>query len=270
MDRKAMIAAVFDRSAATYDSVGVDFFTPMGRDLVAYAAVRSGERVLDLGTGRGAVLFAARGAVGESGAVTGLDLAPGMVERARADAAARGLFNVVVAIGDAEQPKFPAGSFDVVLGGLLVFFLADPAAAVQRYREVLAPAGRLGFTTFGLQDPHFEAAMQALGRFVDAPMPDRGERQGPFSTPEGIHDLLDRAGYRDVRIEDRTYASQFRDGAHWLSWVWSHGGRIVLERIPEERRDAAADAALTALKPARVRDGSYVIRNDVRFTLGRT
>ena len=44
----AMIGT-FDEAAASYDSVGVDFFTPMGAELVRRAAIRPGEHVLDVG-----------------------------------------------------------------------------------------------------------------------------------------------------------------------------------------------------------------------------
>jgi len=93
---KQSIAAVFDRSAASYDQVGVDFFTPAARDLVARAAVRADERVLDLGAGRGAVAFAAAATVGSSGCVVGVDLSSKMAELTQAEARARGLDNVTV------------------------------------------------------------------------------------------------------------------------------------------------------------------------------
>jgi ubiquinone/menaquinone biosynthesis C-methylase UbiE len=50
------IVDVFDRASADYDAVGVDFFTPMGAALVSAASPQPGERVLDVGCGRGAVL----------------------------------------------------------------------------------------------------------------------------------------------------------------------------------------------------------------------
>lgn len=86
---KQRTAAVFDRSAASYDQVGVDFFTPATRDLVARAAVRAGERVLDLGAGLGAVAFAAAATVGSSGRVVSVDLSSKMAELAQADAGLR-------------------------------------------------------------------------------------------------------------------------------------------------------------------------------------
>ena len=95
---------MFDRAADTYDQLGVDFFTPMGRDLAALSGLRAGERVLDLGAGRGAVTFAAAEAVGADGEVCAIDIAPSMVERLRDDVRERGLSTVQVSVGDAEAP----------------------------------------------------------------------------------------------------------------------------------------------------------------------
>lgn len=268
-DAKTAIAAVFDRSAATYDQVGVDFFTPIGRDLVHRAALRPGERVLDVGCGRGAVLFAARDAVGELGAVTGIDLSAQMVALTRAEVVARGWTGVSVEVADAEEPPYPPGSFDAILAGLVIFFLPDPRAALRRYAELLADGGRLAFSTFGPNDPAFEAAMKTFASFAPEPMPDRDERQGPFATPEGIADVLRECGYRDVDTGELTYDSHFADAEHWLSWAWSHGGRALLERVPAAALAEATRAAFAALDPARSPDGGYTLRTTVRFTVAR-
>lgn len=268
-DPKAAIAGIFDRSAPTYDQLGVDFFTPMGRELARRAALRPGERVLDVGCGRGAVLFAAREAVGASGAVTGIDLAERMVALTRADVAARGLSGVTVQVGDAEDPAFAPGSFDAVLGGLVVFFLTDPHAALRRYAALLAPGGRIGFSTFGPNDPAFEAAMKTLAGFVPEQVPDRADRQGPFGSSEGIAGLLAECGYAQVETTETTYESRFADAHHWLSWAWSHGGRALLEKVPAVSLPEAARAAFAALEPAQTPAGDYVLRTVVRFTVAR-
>ena len=268
-DPKTMIAGIFDRGAATYDSVGVDFFGPMGRDLVGHAALAAGERVLDLGCGRGAVLMAARAAVGDSGSVAGIDLAAGMVELTRADVERAGWRNVSVVVGDAEDPPFEPGSFDAILLGLVIFFIPDPVAALRRYAGLLGPGGRVAFSTFGPSDPTFDAAMKALGSFVPGPLPDRAGRQGPFTSPQTIVQLLVETGYREIETVERTYESRFRDAEHWLRWVWSHGGRAVLERVPAEAMDAATEAAFAALEPARAEDGGFVLHSPIRLTRGQ-
>lgn len=62
-----------------------------------------GERVIDVGSGAGLDSFVAARAVGDEGAVVGVDMTPAMLERARANAAAAGLDNVEFRQGFAEQ-----------------------------------------------------------------------------------------------------------------------------------------------------------------------
>ena len=57
MDQRARVAAVFDGAAETYDRVGVDLFQPIAARLVEELQPRAGERVVDMGCGRGAVLL---------------------------------------------------------------------------------------------------------------------------------------------------------------------------------------------------------------------
>jgi ubiquinone/menaquinone biosynthesis C-methylase UbiE len=266
--RKATVAAVFDRGATDYDRIG-EFFTPIARDLVGAAGVTIGDRVLDLGCGRGALLFAAAAAAGPAGRVTGIDLAPQMVALTAAEARARGLTNVEVSVGDAERPQFAAGSFDAVLASLVLFFLPDPMSALRRYAVLLAPGGRLGFTTFAGNDPNFEAGMRALGAYIAQPHPPRDERQGPFGSRERITELLEAAGYESPAFSERSYETRFADPDEWLRWVWSHGGRATIEQVPPERLDEASDAAKRAFAGARTEAGDYAIRTAIRCTVSR-
>ncbi|HTJ32375.1 MAG TPA: class I SAM-dependent methyltransferase [Dactylosporangium sp.] len=96
-------------------------------------------RVADLGSGTGSlsVLLAEAGYE-----VAGLDLAPRMVEAARAKAAAAGV-DVRFEVGDAAAPPWAAGEFDVVLVRHVLWALPDPDAAVGRWVRLLRPGGRL-------------------------------------------------------------------------------------------------------------------------------
>ena len=168
-EAKSRTAGIFDRAAATYDQVGVDFFGSFGERLVQLAALSPGERVLDVGCGRGAVLFPAAAAVAPGGSVLGIDLSAEMVSRCAADAAARGLDDVEVRVGDAEAPEVPAGSFDAVLAGLVLFFLPDPGAALDAYRVALKEDGRFAMTSFGPEDERFGPVFGAVAAHIPAP-----------------------------------------------------------------------------------------------------
>ena len=134
---------------------------------------------------------------------------------------------------------------------------------------LLAPGGRFGFTTFAAQDPNFDAAMRALGGFVPGDLPTREERQSPFGSREGIVELLTANGFADPEIDEMTYESRFTGADHWLTWVWSHGGRYMLERVPAGRLEDAVGAAKAAFEPARTPDAGYAIRTEIRFTIAR-
>ena len=103
-----------------------------------------GERVLDLACGTGAVAeaVAARGA-----AVTGVDLAPALIETARERAAERGL-EIDYRVGDAEQLDFPDESFDAVASVCGIMFTPDHAASARELARVTKPGGRIAIANW--------------------------------------------------------------------------------------------------------------------------
>jgi len=117
--------------------------TPAAR-LVNHAGVRSGQRVLDVacGTGVVAVTAARRG-----GRVTGLDLTPELLERARENAEIAGV-EIDWHEGDAEELPFKDAEFDVVLSQFGHIFAPRPLVAIGQMLRVLKPGGTIAFATW--------------------------------------------------------------------------------------------------------------------------
>ena len=120
--------ALFNKVSPDYDS-GPGYFAYFGRRLVELADIRVGACVLDIASGRGAVLFPAAARVGTGGEVVGIDLADAMARATSGEAARRGL-NARVSVMDAEELTFPDESFDYVTCGFgMMFFLTRIAAS---------------------------------------------------------------------------------------------------------------------------------------------
>lgn len=268
--RSAQVAAVFDRAAATYEAVGVPWFDPIAEQLVAELAPRPGERVLDVGCGRGGALWPLAQAVGPAGAVTGLDLAPGMIEATHADVQARGLVDVVqLHVMDAAAPDLPAGSFDLIASSLVLFFLPEPLSALRAWRDLLAPGGRLGVSTFAERDPLWVALDDLFTPHLPPQLLDArasGSR-GPFASDEGVAALFAEAGLTGVRTTSSEVTARFDNVEHWVAWSWSHGQRVMWECVPEPERAPLQAAAARMLGSAPTReDGKLALTQRVRFT----
>lgn len=265
--RKAGVAGVFDRAAATYDQVGVDFFGRIGEILVRRTAPQAGERVLDVGCGKGASALPAARLVGPTGSVLATDLAPAMVDALRRRAG--DLPWLTAQLGDAEQP--PAGPFDVVQASLVLFFLPDVAGAVDRYRVALAPGGRLGFTWFGEPDHRWDAVQQALASLVPAEQrpPARPGAQGPFASLALMHDFLAEHGWGEVTTETHRLEQRVRDADHWFEWSWSQGYRFLLEMIEARGQMARARELVDPLLAELADDDGIPWRAEVHCTLAR-
>ena len=263
------VAALFDAVADDYDQTGIDFFAPIAAGLVAELDPRPGETCVDLGCGRGTVTLGLAERVLPDGSVVGLDLSPGMVAHARALLAGRG-FEVDLRVGDAAEPGLPPGVADVLASSLVLFFLPEPAAALARWVELLAPGGRIGLATFGDQDPVWDAVDKEFGPWVPPMMKDPRVvgPDSPFSSDEGMEQMLRDAGAVDVRTGGFRLAVRFGDVAGWERFSRSTGQRAVWARVPQDEVAGLVARAGAHLDRARDEDGNVVVWQDIRYTLG--
>ncbi|GGM18199.1 MULTISPECIES: class I SAM-dependent methyltransferase [Micromonospora] len=155
--------------------------------------------VLDVGTGTGQ---AAMVLAGLGHRVTGIDLAEGMLERARRHAAAMA-DGPVIRHGDAVHPDFPAASFDAVTSRYLMWTLREPEVAVANWIRLLRPGGTVAVVDSTWFPDGLPETPGGLADHYD----DQVRAMLPLAAAQSIDQtvaVLEKAGLDDVTVTPLT------------------------------------------------------------------
>lgn len=252
MKSKELFPALFSRHAEAYQRRLEDI---MARDeargrrrVIELAAARPGMRIIDLACGPGNLTRRLAPQVAPGGEVVGVDLAPGMIELARAAGIANARFEVM----DIEQLSFADASFDAAVCGHGLQFAPDLARALREARRVLKGGGRLAASV--PVDAVKELVWELLDSVVDRWLPPAPEVIDQQPTRAAVRDLgafrkaaLD-AGFTSARVEVVEEVVVWPSAEHLVSMCmgwWDFAAR--LEGIDPLRRDAFTKDAIATL-----------------------
>jgi SAM-dependent methyltransferase len=177
-----------------------------GELLLAAAAPRPGEHVLDVGCGCGSMTLRVAQAVAPgAGTATGIDISRTMIDKARLRAAEARLGHVGFELGDGQTADLGSARFDLAISRFGVMFFDDHTAAFANIRTAMRPGGRLAFLCWDERErnEHWTLPFNALaphlglGRPVTRP-------NGPFALadPGYVEAILGHTGWSDIHISE--------------------------------------------------------------------
>src|SRR3990172_10515409 len=163
---------------------------------VAFASLREGETVLDLGSGAGFDCFLAANKVGKNGQVIGVDMTPEMIEKARENARKGNYENVEFRLGDIENLPVADNSVDIVISNCVIVLSPDKRRVFSEAFRVLKPGGRLMISDIVLLRRLPDFIKNSIEAYI-------GCVSGAMIKGEYIREIK-AAGFHDVKIINET------------------------------------------------------------------
>jgi SAM-dependent methyltransferase len=171
----------------------------------AFARLRPGETVVDLGCGGGLDVLLAAAKVGLAGKAVGIDMTPEMIERARRNAERQGVANAAFHLARIDRLPLPDASADCVISNCVINLAPDKSAVFREVHRVLKPGGRLAVSDIALKKPlppELAADMMAyvgcIAGAVSVEEYERGLRDAGFQAVQVVDTCRDLNAYAKV------------------------------------------------------------------------
>jgi ubiquinone/menaquinone biosynthesis C-methylase UbiE len=206
-------------TAGNFAKMGMEL-TIVGELLCEAVPVLAGDRVLDVGTASGnTALSAAR----RRARVTGVDITPAQLERARIRAAAEGL-DIDFREGDATALEFEDASFDIVMSTFGAIFAPDPQKTAAEMARVCRPGGKIAMANW---TP--EGMLGKLFRILARYSPQESQVDLPVSWGEEAV-LKEQLGIYISQLEINRQLVRFRSpsSSHWVEFMKTYFGPAIL------------------------------------------
>jgi len=256
----------WDKAVPFYERYWQQQLEPAQARLLVMAALRRGERVLDVACGTGLVALRAAALVGREGEIVGTDISDNMIECARQAASEKMLSQTRFIRMDAEALTLPANYFDAALCALGLMYVPNPEIALAQMLQTLKSGGRAVAAVWGERR---HCGWAEIFSIVDA----RVESEVcPLFFQLGAGDLLQQtfahAGFHEVASQRISTILHYASADSALGAAFA-GGPVALaySRFNAQEREAAHAEYLSSIAPFR-RGESYDIPGEFVIVRG--
>ncbi len=205
---------VIKSAAEVYDEFYLPaLFGAWGPRVVAAAAVKAGNRVLDVACGTGVAARAAAEVVGSGGSIVGLDVNEGMLDVARQHSTV-----IEWRAGHAESLPFDDNSFDAVLSQFGLMFFEDRIKALQEMYRVLKPGGKMAVAVWDTLEntPGYADVVAILQRLFGEDYANGLRAPYVLGNTTELKALFDDAGIVGAQIDTQPYEATFPSIEDWM------------------------------------------------------
>src|SRR5467141_3728736 len=191
-------------------------------------AIRSGDTVLDIGSGSGTDVLYACLKTGPSGKVYGLDITPAMIAKARRNIERIGAKNIEILAGDATEIPLPDSSVDVVTSNGVLNLVPDKVAAFAEIRRVLKPGGRLQLADIVVQEDVGTVCGLNPQLWADC--------IGGAAVESEYLEMIKSAGFSDVRVLKRLdyFAKSSSESTRRITKTFGAESVVVAAQKPKD------------------------------------
>jgi len=177
---------------------------PLGNQALTKLNLSNDAKVLDIGCGCGATTLSIAKMVSH-GEVTGVDISVPMLQQAKTLAKNKNINNIEFKVTDVQVDEMPTNNYDFAFSRFGVMFFEDPLQAFRNISQSIKENGMLSFVCW--QEPSLNPwqslSIQVIKSYLEIPTPPL-RSPGPFAFQEKeyVHEILEKSGFSNIKIED--------------------------------------------------------------------
>ncbi len=242
---------------ANYNRLTDLMYQHFGDKTIERAALKPGERILDVGCGCGATTLKLAKLLAPGGDITALDVSTVMLAIAREKTKSAAV-PIKIINADAETYELDSASFDVMFSQFGLMFFANPVAAFVNFHRALKPNGRIAFVCWRGPElnPWYITPFEAVRHYMpemEAPNPDAPASPFSFESREKVEKMLSDAGFVDVQLESFETTIRMGDGdlESCVDYVAAFNGPVagILRNAGEAATPAIIETLRVAMEP---------------------